>query len=338
VQEIRDEGSNALSADSGFTGPVFVVGMPRSGTKLLRDLLRGHPRIRIPPVETNILPRWVAEWEDFGDLSDPGRFSAFYRWNLRAPYFLYMSRQPAGTIREDAWYAGCRTFEPGDVFEALIRHDIGAPPDSELVWGDKSPDYVNHIDLLAALFPRGRFVHIVRDARDYCLSLMRRSSTNVVRAAQRWADGVTKARRDGQRVADRYIEVRYEDLLADPERELRRCCDFLGVEFDPALLTLRFSTEYTGEVKGAREVVAGNTRKYLRAMDARTIRRIEAIAGAALREFGYEVDYAGPVRRVPRPMMSYYRLLDGFNYARVEARRLGFIRNVQLQLGRLTRN
>jgi hypothetical protein len=331
-------GGSTSPAPSRFTGPVFIVGMHRSGTKLLRDLLRGHPRIRIPPAGTQFLPRWLAEWERFGDLSDPACFSAFYRWNRRAPYFLYLSRHPEGTIREDVWYASCRTFEPEDVFEALIRHDVGAPSDSDLVWGDRSPDYINHIDLLAELFPRARFIHIVRDARDRCLSIKRRNAATTVRAAQRWADGVTKARHDGQRVADRYIDVRYEDLLADPELELRRCCDFLGLEFDPSMLTLKYSTEHTGDAKGAREVVAANTRKYLRAMDSRTIHRIEKIAGAALREFGYEVEYSGPVRRVPRPLMSCYRLLDGLNYVRVQARRLGLVRNAQFQLGRLTRN
>lgn len=335
---MREERSHRIAAPSGFTGPVFVVGMPRSGTKLLRDLLRGHSRVRIPPVETNILQRWVAEWDRFGDLSDPNRFSAFYRWNLRAPYFLYQSRQRAGVIPEEAWYGGCRRFDPGDVFEALVRHDAGAPPGSDLVWGDKSPDYVNHIDVLASVFPHARFVHIFRDARDQCLSLRRRNATSAARAAQRWADGVTKARRDGRRVPERYLEVRYEDLLARPEAELRRCCDFLGLDFEAGMVTLRFSTEGTGDAKGAHEVVSGNVRKYVHAMGPRTIRRIEEIAGPALRELRYEVSYSGRERRVPRPLMAFYRLLDAVNHARARGRRIGFRRHLELERGRLTRN
>lgn len=289
------------------------------------------------PVGTQFLPRWVAKWESFDDLSDVERFSAFYQWNLRAPYFQYTSRHPGGTISERVWYAHCRTFEPGDVFEALIRHDVGAPADSDLVWGDKSPDYVRHIDLLAEVFPSARFVHIVRDARDRCLSIRRRNGASVTRAAQRWVDGVTRARRDGQRVPERYLEVRFEDLLADPERELRRCCDFLGLEFETEMLRLQFSTERTGDAKGANQVLADNVRKYVHAMDAGTTRRIEEIAGPALHEFGYEVSYSGPARRVPGPLMAFYRGLDAVNYARVEAKRRGIVRNAQLQLGRLTR-
>jgi hypothetical protein len=83
---------------SRFSGPLFIVGMPRSGTKLLRDLLRGHPLIGIPTTEANLLPRWAAEWHRLGDLSDRERFAAFYRRAVRAPYFLLMEKHTGGQV------------------------------------------------------------------------------------------------------------------------------------------------------------------------------------------------------------------------------------------------
>ena len=53
-----------------FEGPLFLVGMPRSGTKLLRALLNRHPNISIMTNETEFLPYLVSHWESFGDLSD----------------------------------------------------------------------------------------------------------------------------------------------------------------------------------------------------------------------------------------------------------------------------
>src|SRR3712207_7075395 len=106
-----------------------------------------------------------------------------------------------------------RSFGPAEVFEALVRHDVGAPRGSDLIWGDKSPMYTEHIGLLAELYPQARFIHIVRDARDCCLSAHNAWRKNMVRWAQRWAEGVTKARADGRRIPDRYLEIRYEDLL-----------------------------------------------------------------------------------------------------------------------------
>jgi hypothetical protein len=329
--------AESAQGPQGFTGPLFVVGMHRSGTKLLRDLLRGHSRIRIPTAGTQFLPRWVREWDRFGDLSDRKRFSRFYRWNRRTPYFLYLDAQPGGTIAEEEWYRACSSFKPSDIFEALLRHDVGAPAGSDLIWGDRSPDYITQVDLLADLFPDGRVIHIVRDARDRCLSIQRRNGANLARAAQRWSDGVLKARQDGERLGSRYLEVRYEDLTAHPERELRRCCELLGVEYEDSLDELKYAAEHTGDARGARHVVSGNTQKY-DILGPAGVRSIEEIAADALRAFGYRVEYSGPVRRVSPARMRWYRLTDGVRYVVRESPRHGAFRNLHLQLGRLTRN
>jgi hypothetical protein len=320
-----------------FTGPVFVVGMPRSGTKVLRDLLRGHPRIRIPPSETNLLPIWAANWHRFGDLSDRTQFARFYRRAIRAPYFLLMEKHTSGPIPEEVWYRGCRGFGPGDVFEALLRHDVGAAPESDVVWGDKSPMYTEHIDLLGRLYPQARFIHIVRDGRDCCLSAHNAWKQNMVRCAQKWARGVTKARSEGRRIPERYLEVRYEDLLANPEMELRRCCSFLDVEYDPSMVHLRFSTEFRGAAKEARAIVSTNVRKFEHLLDERTRRRIEETAGATLRAFGYDTDHGDRDRPIARPLMAYYYLLDAANYVLAQSRRSGFARAAQLQLAKRAR-
>src|SRR3712207_8142317 len=49
-----------------------------------------------------------------------------------------------------------RSFGPAEVFEALVRHDVGAPRGSDAIWGDKSPMYTEHIGLLAELYPQAR--------------------------------------------------------------------------------------------------------------------------------------------------------------------------------------
>jgi hypothetical protein len=322
-------------ASEPITGPLFVVGMPRSGTKLIRDLLRGHSRIRIPPAETNFLPRWAEEWHRYGDLSNRKSFSAFYRRSLRLPYFLFMQEHTTRPpLAEEVWFAACRRFEPADVFEALVRHDVGAPPESNLIWGDKSPDYTNHVDLLAALFPSARVIHIVRDVRDCCLSLRKTWGKSMIRAAQRWADGVTKAHHDAELLAGRYLELRYEDLLSDPMRELRRCCDFLGLAFEPSMAQLRFASEDLGDAKGARDVLPGNTRKFVHALDSQTKARIEEVAAPGLRKFGYDVRYEGPPRRVSRSLMACYQAVDGVNFVRTESRRLGLVRTLQIEFAR----
>ena len=100
------------------------------------------------------------------------------------------------------------------VFEALIRHDSDARPDG--VWGDKSPNYRAHLPLLRQLWPEARFIHIIRDARDVCLSSHKAWKKAVLRNAQRWTDEVRACRRDGQALQ---AAARQFAALSDDERE-----------------------------------------------------------------------------------------------------------------------
>ena len=107
-----------------FLSPVFIIGMPRSGTKLLRELLNSHSRIEIPSGETEFLPYWVSNWSKYGDLSNFQTFRQFYETIIALPYFIYMKEQST-LIDCEQWYRNCQNFSTAGVFEALIRHDAG---------------------------------------------------------------------------------------------------------------------------------------------------------------------------------------------------------------------
>ena len=221
-----------------FTGPLFIVGMPRSGTKLLRGLLNRHPRIGVSRNESEFLPWLAHRFARFGDLRRRERFDAFYAEMLRHSYFRFQ-REQGRLIDAGRWHAACAEFSAAGVFEALMRTEVDAPRGSGRIWGDKSPSYIDDLPLLKQLYPAARVLHIVRDVRDYCLSMHKAWGKDMLRAAQRWADGVRKARKDGAALGADYLELRYEDLLARTEPELRRVCAFLGVEFEPRMLGAR---------------------------------------------------------------------------------------------------
>jgi hypothetical protein len=104
----------------------------------------------------------------------------------------------------------------------------------------------------------------------------------------RWKKVVSMGREQGQRLGPaRYLEVRYEDLTADPERSLRRICGFLGLEFNPAVL--RSAQPYLqagGEARhgGGLQRNSGKWRSYF---PPRTVDGLERIAGATLASCGY---------------------------------------------------
>jgi hypothetical protein len=310
-----------MTSPEPFNGPLFIVGMVRSGTKLLRGLLLENPRVQIPAGESDLLPMWIDRWDSYGDLSRRDAFDAFYREASGLPYLVAMTR--VGFPAEpDRWYAACPGYDVAGVFEGLIRTQLDAGPDA--LWGDKTPSYTRHVGQIAGSFPEARFVHIVRDVRDYCLSVNKAWGKNLFRAAQRWSDDVRRARTEGAALGSRYLEVRYEDLIADPGPVMERVCRFAGVEFDPSMLSLSKPSEVAGDAGGMREVKRDNAGKYRTRMDASTLRRIEAIAGDVLRDIGYDVDYTGAVRRIGPAQMMVYQCYDAVTMVRGSVRELGW--------------
>lgn len=288
--------------------------MPRSGTKLLGNLLNQHSKIAIDTRETDFLPLWVNQWDRYGDLSDKTQFKRFYDKTLKLRYQRRRARE-GNLVSCDDWYGVCRSYEPAAVFEALLRLGMGVPCDSPIIWGDKTPTYLAQIPLLQRLYPDARFVHIIRDVRDYCLSLKHAWNKSMLRAAQRWVDDVTRARADG-RARGAYLELTYEGLLDDPAGELNRICEFLRLDFEPGMEVLKRGVERKGDAKNKAYIVRNNQQKYLTRMKPRTQQKIEGIAGELLSELGYEVQYDGPVRRVGPTHLVTLKAWDAVNLIR----------------------
>ena len=248
-----------------FNGPLFVFGMPRSGTKLLRGLLNEHQMIGIVSIETEFILYWKNNWEYYGNLSDTESFEIFYKNCLKLRYFTYMNNM-GKLIDCEVWYNYCKSFSLNGVFEALIRHDADVNYGTKKIWGDKSPSYIRHITQLKDIYPDARFIHIIRDVRDYCLSINNAWGKNMVRAAQRWVNDVQKCKTDSIAFADDYLEIKYEELLDNTQNEMEKICKFLDLEFDYKMLHLSAPTENIGYAKDQSKIIRNNTCKYLTEM------------------------------------------------------------------------
>lgn len=310
-------------------GPLFIVGVPRSGTKLLRGLFNQHPSVRIPEIETEFLPYWIERWDSFGPIEDRERFDRFVEQCRQLPFFMQLRER--GTIVDGGeWLDACRNFTPAGTFEALVRHVLSIPEDdASLVWGDKSPSYLRHIPLLVEQFPDARVIHIIRDARDCSLSMHRAWGKNILRAAQRWQDDVSSAREDGRSLPDAYREIRYEDLLSDPRSTLQGLCSFIGIGFDEGMLGVNAANEDKGDTRGSKEVVSGNVGKYRSSMDPGVIRAVEKITCTTLRSLGYPCDYSGSRHRLPEWKLRLLQLSDGVNLVRTTMSQRGLAGSLQ---------
>lgn len=295
---------------------MFVVGLPRSGTKLLRDLLNQHSAVGIPEAETEVLPDWALRWPEFGDLTEPRCWAAFVERVRGSAYFVYMAEERGVLIDPAAWRLACPDLSLAGVFEGLCRLHGEVPRGG--VWGDKSPGYLHHLPLIWTLWPHARVVHIVRDPRDQVQSAHRAWGKDRVRAAARWSDGIAAATRELERHPEQGHVLRYEDLVTDPETTLRRLCDFLELAFEPRMCTLSRPSENLGDTAGSTEVVADNVEKWRHTMDEPLQRRVEALCADGLRLHGYPCRHVGPQLHLPRGERRLRQLRDGVSLVRFD--------------------
>lgn len=310
--------------EARFDGPLFLVGMPRSGTKLLRDMLNNHPQIAIPAAETELLPAWAADWPTGQSLSS---FDAFQPWAARwqgAAFFTYLREEQRQNIDLRAWHAACPQHDLPGVFEGLVRVAAGARPEG--LWGDKSPGYIAHLPLLWRLWPQARVVHIVRDVRDYVLSMQKAWGKHPVRAAQRWSDRVTEARVEGAaRGPARYHELHYERLITDPAAVLAEVCAFAGRAAAPGMDRLHRPAENLGRAAGATTILADNVARWRTELSPALLDAVEAVAGPTLAAAGYERATRVPERRLGAARLFAAQVQDGVSLVRFDAAERGWL-------------
>ena len=283
----------------------IIVGSPRSGTTLLRLMIDAHPLVAIPP-ETGFL--------ELGERLAEGTDSAAQ--NFLHNVTSYPEDAPnwgdfgldSRLLREEL--LGQDSFDLGNALRAFYR--LYAARFGKSRWGEKTPMYCRHMATIERLLPEAHFIHIVRDGRDAALSLRERwfsPGHDISVQAQYWRDNVVAARTQG-RECRRFLELRFEDLICDAQKELRRICAFLEIEYCDGMLEYHLGAQRRLAEHGARVRVDGSvvvSREQRRDQQAQTCREpdcsrigqwkrhlspaeaagFEEIAGDVLAQYGY---------------------------------------------------
>ena len=222
---------NATLSQSGSRPPFpVIVGVPRSGTTMLRFMLDAHPDLAIPP-ETGFLfaPAIAAERLNPLDYADaimdfPPDAPAWRDFGLDRDCFVA------------AVVALAPKSGPGDVLRTFYA--LYAQRHGKTRSGDKTPMYLKRMLEFAAVIPEAHFIHIVRDGRDVALSWSKtwfapsRVPSELVAL---WASAIRQARAAAPYV--HYLEVRYEDLLLMPAAVIQRICHFIDLSYTPRMLS-----------------------------------------------------------------------------------------------------
>lgn len=213
----------------------MIVGVPRSGTTLLRFMLDSHPLLAIPP-ETGFVV-WASRLRPTRWMQGATTREALFRIVTRLP-FKSGPWQDFGLTAEE-FREELRRITPFDVGEGLRAfYRLYAQKQSKPRYGDKTPLYCRHMPAIERVLPEAHFIHIIRDGRDVALSLRATwfaPGRDMRTLGQYWSKMVRNTREAG-RAANAYMEVRYEELIEDPVTMLNAVCRFLKLDFDAAML------------------------------------------------------------------------------------------------------
>jgi hypothetical protein len=277
-----------------------IVGVPRSGTTLLRMMIDAHPDVAIPP-ETGFLPALA----DLGPHEDASRrageiMTTFHTWPDFGLDAVEM-REALARLSPSTATDAARTF-----------YKTYAARFGKCRWGDKTPTYGASLDRIGSLLPEARFIHIIRDGRDVMVSVRQlwfRPGDTVEACAQDWMTRLAQTRALGAAVPH-YLEVRYEALVQQPAATLEEICGFLDLRVEPEMLTYhvraaerlaehqaRYAAD--GQVLVSKEERARNQRfvteppqpdrigRWTTELTDEEVRRFEAVAGEWLDRLGY---------------------------------------------------
>ncbi len=274
--------------------PFFVVGPLRSGTTLLRLLIDHHPQINC-----------------FGEFEGAVSQAIGDRWpDLEAYHrFVANDRQTQAhqlTVNKNLDYVELVKSFLEQIYDRQPGNLIGASIHSRM-------------DLLPLIWPKARFIHLLRDPRDVANSCIGMGWVgNVHEGAQYWLKPERHWDLLCSRVdASRRMTVRFEDLVADPDGEMKRICDFLGVEYDVAMLNIEGDTTYS-------RPSAKFARQWRDKLSPQEIAWVEYQCEDLMKSRGYEV--ITPELRAPEGWEKFRIWLQNRSYrVKFNVRRYGFL-------------
>jgi hypothetical protein len=256
-------------------------------------MLDNHPEVAIPLDTVKLWPHYYSKLGQYNDLKTLNDIEQMIT-DLIQEERIQLWEAPLRL--EDV--LACRQ---GDDFPHIIDafYRAYALSRGKKYWGDKNPGNMRRIHLLNRWFPNCKIIHIIRDGRDACLSLSKQEfgSDDLLQCANSWREQVWWVRCVGEILGpSRYLELRYEDLVDNPERELKKICGYLDITYsDQMLLYYNHVEKSVPEAKRhlwpliTEPPRKDNIGRWRRELSKGLRVCFERRAGSVLQELGYEV-------------------------------------------------
>ncbi len=305
----------------------FIAGVQRSGTTLLSVLLGNHPEVEIDGYSKAFrLISLLNNYEKVLPLNLQHPEDEVLRWKIENDY--------KGRLSE---FLDLENFESYPNFRAMVHASVEKRLDEKQaqIWGDKSPNLQFYLSDIQLLFPDTKIIHIVRDGRATALSNSKRAYQNILLAAKDWVDGNVVGFVNQKLIGtDRYLILKYEDLLSEPESTARRLCDFLEIPFDSKMLEMEEGATDDSYVKSTFDTSKIN--QFKKEISPSTLRKIERIQGPLLKKMGYELQFPELIDQArPMSLRQWLWLRQGDNFKMLfRSKRMGMVnrKNVEIPI------
>jgi hypothetical protein len=198
----------------------FIVGCPRSGTTMVQQALNRHSQVAIPP-ETKYF---------FSFFGHPRKSQARHVTRLNADLNVRLP-VPARRVRS---VADGRAY-----YELMARQYVGRLGKEGVThFGEKTPEHTGLLPRVRRLFPGAKVLVLYRDGRDVAQSLTQVPwmSANLSVNFLVWLYYQWVVRKERQGICPDVHFARYEDIVADPEKQLSAVLNFLGLPYEPAVV------------------------------------------------------------------------------------------------------
>jgi protein-tyrosine sulfotransferase len=199
--------------------PIFIGGMFKSGTSLLRAMIGNHSQVA-SGLETY--------WFDI-DWSAIHGSEMQNRLHIIAEFYEIDKESINNLVTESS----CTEIFLTKLMEKFTHIK------NKNRWAEKTPGNVVHIDRIKSFWPNAKFLHIIRDPRDIFASMREAKKwDNVSEFMERWStvfSNVEKFNKNGLLTKESYLEVRYEDLISNTEEIMQSVCLFSGLDYEPEI-------------------------------------------------------------------------------------------------------
>ena len=280
---------------SGARGraPVFVLGSPRSGTTLLYDMLLSAGGFAVYLAESNVFNLLAPR---FGDLHvRANRERLLLAW-LGSKLYRASGIDPDRIRRRIV--DDCRN--PGD-FLRIVMEEICALQGMSR-WAENSPEAILYLPLIKQLIPNALVLHIIRDGRDVAASLGRlryvrpfpwENLHSIIGCGLYWEWIVQHGRRFAPSLEDDYMEVHFEELLAQPQETLDAIGRFIDQSLDYATIqrvgygsVSKPNTSFSAQDSSEAFNPVGRWKKNF---SPKELALFERLVGGTLQELGYSL-------------------------------------------------